>query len=221
MQNYDLLQWNLEDWEKWAARQQAYVDKRKEQQKSIAKKDYNADEIIEDDEWIIIDEIDNDWEDGAWEWYPNEEPEVPYSFDQWREEDQDYFLENFDANDWEGYDWKEFDWTSLGEKHYRKWNDHKWQKWAKKQQKKVNKIHNKEERNDEPWGFEEWDRKDKLAWKAWFNAEDWEGYDWYNFNWADLENYNTWAWNDAAWIKWADSQQSKYEKVRDRVPEGW
>lgn len=169
----------------------------------------------------MIDEDDNDWDDGVWEWYPNEEPEVPYSFDQWREEDQDYFLENFDANDWEGYDWKEFDWTSLGEKHYRKWNDHKWQKWAKKQQKKVNKIHNKEERNDVPWGFEEWDRKDKLAWKAWFNAEDWEGYDWYNFNWADLENYNTWAWNDAAWIKWADSQQSKYDKVRDRVPEGW
>lgn len=82
-------------------------------------------------------------------------------------------------------------------------------------------MHNEEERIDEPWGFEEWSKVDKLAWKAWFNPEDWKAYDWYNFDWADLENYETWRWNDAAWIKWADTQQSKYDRVRDRVPEGW
>jgi len=109
LENYDLISWNFEDWERWSIRQQAYVTKKKEQQKSFAKKQYSEEDFIEDDEWIIEDdewtwiEDEDEIMDGEWEWYP--EPEVPYDFDMWSPEDQDYFLDNFDPVEWEGYDW--------------------------------------------------------------------------------------------------------------------
>lgn len=68
--------------------------------------DYSTTENIDDEEWID----EEDWEmieDDEWiidEEYEYE-PEVPYDFDMWSPEDQDFFFENFDPADWEEYDW--------------------------------------------------------------------------------------------------------------------